>query len=408
MMMLYLRKTLSFSGLRCVAVVLLVLPCLQVHAVAPSDWTGDAFYLRADGGVHFLDLPESSPFVRTNGREEVVGFLEHYDAEFRSGSRAQLTVGRNYHALGKDLFTEFSGFLSSYSSTHTNHYSEDAAPWTEVRTQFENQYCPQGTELGACITAETEQHLVSLIKNDPHVRSVGWIGRIDGGEIPFGTPNFAWGDPIRIRTERKVDYHGLGLVTGTLFSQTGQARFRLYAGPGFRRLEQESETFAYESNRDPEVNSLTLEEDLKASYYGADLGGRIEVPFRQHWQLMVDGKLGLFYLDSEYEGSQRTLLTSADPALDELTQWDDDDSNVAVTLGVETSLSVNLFENLVLRLAVGGEYLSRAPVMRYARHGESLASGQPHSAARIAYSDAFGYFGTISLGIDLRQGAQRR
>ena len=408
MMMPYLKKTLSFSGLRCVAVILLALPCSQVHAASSSDSTGDTFYLRADGGVHFLDLPESSPFVMTNGREEVVGFLDHYDAEFRSGSRAQLTVGRNYHAFGKDLFTELSGFLTSYNSTHTNEYREDAEAWTKVRIQFENQFCPQGTELGACITAETEPHLVSLIKNDPHVRSVGWVGRIDGGEIPFGAPNFAWGDPIRIRTKRKVDYHGLGLVTGTLFSQTGQSRSMLYAGPSFRRLEQESETFAYESNRDPKVNSLTLEEDLKASYYGADLGGRIEVPFRQRWHLMIDGKLGLFYLDSEYEGSQRTLLTSAEPALDELTDWDDDDSKVTATLGVETSLSVNLFEYLVLRLTAGGEYLSRAPVMRYARHGESLASGQPHSAARITYSDAFGYFGTISLVIDLRQPAQRR
>lgn len=150
------------------------------------------------------------------------------------------------------------------------------------------------------------------------------------------------------------------------------------------------------------VNNLTLEEDLKASYYGADLGGRIEVPLRQRWQLVIDGKLGLFYLDSEYEGSQRTLLSSAEPALDELTDWEEDDSDVAATLGAETSLSVNLSSNLVLRLAVGGEYLSRVPAMRYARHGESLASGQSRSAARIVYSDAFGYFGTISLGIDLR------
>lgn len=402
MMVLYLKKALSLSILQCVTVILLALFCLQAGAVPPGDLTEDIYYLRADGGVHFLDLPEFSPFVRTNGREEVVGFLEHYDAEFKSGPRVQLTAGRKYHAFGQDLFTELSGFLASYSSTHVNEYREDAAAWTEVRTQFENQYCPQGTELGACITAETEQHLVSLIKNDPHVRSVGWIGRIDGGEVPFGAPNFAWGDPIRIRTRREVDYYGLGLVTGALFSQIGQVRSMLYFGPSFRKLDQESETFAYESNRDPGVNNLTLKEDLEASYYGADLGGRIEVPFKQRWQLMLDGKLGLFYLDSEYDGSQRTRLSSAKPALDELTDWDDSDSEVAATLGVEASLSVDLFENLVLRLVAGGEYLSRVPAMRYARHGESLASGQPHSAARIVYSDAFGYFSTISLGIDFR------
>lgn len=402
MMVLHLKKTVSLSILQCVTVILLTLFCLQVNAAPPGDTTKDIFYLRADGGVYFLDLPEFSPFVRTNGREEVVGFLEHYDAEFRSGSRVQLTAGRKYHAFGRDLFTELSGFLASYSSTHVNEYRGDAAAWAEVRTQFESQYCPQGTELGACITAETEPHLVSLIKNDPHVRSVGWIGRIDGGAVPFGAPNFAWGDPIRIRTSRKVDYYGLGLVTGALFSQIGQARSMLYFGPSFRKLDQESETFAYESNRDPAVNNLTLEENLEALYYGADLGGRIEVPFRQRWHLAFDGKLGLFYLDSEYDGSQRTHLSSAEPTVDELTDWDDRGSEVAATLGVEVSLSVDLSENLVLRWAAGGEYLSRVPEMRYARHGESLASGQPHSAARIVYSDAFGYFSTISLGIDFR------
>lgn len=400
--MLYLQKTLSFPAPRCVAVILLTLLCLQVNAASPDGSTEDIFYIRADGGVHFLDLPGFSPFVRTNGREEIVSFLRHYDAEFRSGSRVQLTAGRKYHAFGRDLFTELSGFHTSYSSTHVNEYREDAAAWTEVRAQFESQFCEQGTELGACITAETEPHLVSLIKNDPHVRSVGWIGRIDGGAIPFGAPNFAWGDPIRIRTKREVGYYGLGLVTGALFLQTGRARSTLYIGPSFRRLDQESETFAYESNRDPGVNNLTLEEDLRALYYGADLGGRVEVPFRQRWHLVLDGKLGLFYLDSEYDGSQRTLLSSAVPALDELTDWDDSDSEVAAVLGVEASLSIDLSENLVLRFAAGGEYLSRVPKMRYARHGESLASGQAHSAARIVYSDVFGYFSTVSLGIDFK------
>ena len=352
--------------------------------------------------MYFLDLLESSPFVRTNGREEIVGFFRHYDAEFRSGPRVGMTTGRKYQAFGKSLYTELSDFLNSYRSTHVNEYSADIAAWTEVRAQFESQYCQQGTEFGVCVTPETEQHLVSLIKNDPHIRSVGWIGKIDGGEIPFGAPNFAWGDPIRIRTERKVDFYGLDLVTGALFSQIGQARTLFYIGPSFKNLNQESEIFAYESNRDPQVNNLTLREDLEASYYGVNLGSRIEVPFKHRWHLMLDGRLGLYYLDSEYDGSQRTLLSSAVPVLDESTDWDDHGSQVAATLGVESSLSVTLFENLTLQLAAGAEYLSRTPVMRYARHGEGLASGQPHSAARVVYSDAFGYFSTISIGIKLQ------
>ena len=387
------------SSILPLAVSLFFLIWPQVNA-APPDTSAEAhYYLRVDGGVYFLDLSESSPFVRTNGREEIVGFLEHYDAELRSGPRVGMVAGRKYQAFGKSLYTELSGFFTSYRSTHVNEYSGDVAAWAGVLGQFESQYCQQGVE--SCITSETEPHLVTLINNDPHIHSVGWIGKIDGGEIPFGAPNFAWGDPIRIRTKREVDFYGLDLVTGALFSQIGPARTLLYIGPSFKSLEQESEIFAYESNRDPQVNNLTLKEDLEASYYGAILGSRIEVPFKHHWHLMFDGRVGLYYLDSEYDGSQRTLLSSGVPVVDESTDWDDHDSEVAATLGVETSLSVTLCENLTLRLAAGAEYLSRTPVMRYARHGEGLASGQSHSAARIAYSDAFGYFSTISIGIKL-------
>ena len=384
-----------------VAVSLFLVVCSQANATPPVTVANDHIYLRAGGGVHFLDLPESSPFVRTNGKEEIVGFLEHYDAEFKSGQRIEMTAGYNYQAAGKNLYTELSGFSTSYRSSHTHVYREDVVAWTDVRAQFETQYCQQGTEFGACITPETERHLVALIKNDPHIRSVGWIGKIDGGSISFGAPNFAWGDPIRINTKRKVDFYGIGLVTGVLFPQTGQTQTSFYVGPSFKRLDQESDIFAYESNREPQVNNVTLKEDLEASYYGASLGSRIDVPLRQHWHLMLDGKLGLYYLDSEYRGLQRTLLSSSGPVLDERTEWDDDSSEVAATLGVETSLSIALSENMNLRVAAGADYLSHAPVIRYARHGEGLASGQTHSAAHIVYSDAFGYFTTISIGINL-------
>ena len=44
------------------------------HAHAASDALTENFYARAGGGVYFLDMSESSPFIRTNGKEEVVGF----------------------------------------------------------------------------------------------------------------------------------------------------------------------------------------------------------------------------------------------------------------------------------------------------------------------------------------------
>ena len=146
--------------------------------------------------MFFLDMSESSPFIRTNGREEVVGFLDHYDAAFEAGSLISLAVGGEYDAFEKNLFTEPSGFLTSYSSRYVNEYSEDPAPWTAVRSEFEGRYCQGVMESEMCLNSETEPYLVALIKNNPHVRSVGWVGKIDGGAMPFGSPNFAWGNPI--------------------------------------------------------------------------------------------------------------------------------------------------------------------------------------------------------------------
>ena len=386
-----------------VAAMLPVFFLLCAHAHAASDALTERAdtqvrpYARAGGGVYFLNMSESSPFIRTNGREEAVGFLDHYDAAFQAGPLVNLAVGGEYDAFGKSLFTELSGFLTFYSSSHVNDYDEDPAPWTGALTEFDRQ-CPINLVDGSCpITSETEPLLVSLIKDDPDVRSVGWIGKIDGGAMPFGAPNFAWGDPIRISTKRNVDFHGVDLVTGMFLKQTGQTRTSFFIGPSYKRLNQESETFAYESNRAPEVNNLTLKEDLEAWYYGGVVGTRIDLPFKERWNFTFDGRLGVYYLDAAYDGSQRTLLGSANPDLDEPTDWKTSDSAVAATLNVQTSLSVTCLERVTFQIGTGVEYLSHAPKMRYANLGESFASGDTHTPARIEYSNALGMFTAFSI-----------
>ena len=238
----------SFPGPWTVVAVLpvLLLLCPQANAASPDALT-ENLYARAGGGVFFLDMSESSPFIRTNNREEVVGFLDHYDAAFQAGPLVNLAVGGEYNAFGKNLFTELSGFLTFYNSKHVNDYNEDSAPWTEALTQFDRQ-CPLSLVDGGCpLTSETEPLLVALLNDNPDARLVGWVGKIDGDAMPFGAPNFAWGDPIRISTKRKVDFHGVDLVTGMFFRQTGRTKVALFIGPSYKRLNQESETFAYES-----------------------------------------------------------------------------------------------------------------------------------------------------------------
>lgn len=373
-----------------VAVVLPVLFLLCPPAYAAPDSVTENLYVRAGGGVYFLNMPESSPFIRTNNREEAIGFLDHYDAAFQAGPLVNLTVGGEYGAFGKNLFAELSGFLTFYESSHVNEYREDPAPWDNIRATFEERYCP------TCFTPEAEQYLIDLVQSAPDARAVGWVGKIDGGAMPFGTPNFAWGDPIRINTKREVDFHGMDLVTGAFFGQTGEGRTSLFLGPSYKRLNQESETFAYESNREPEVNHLTLNEDLEVRYYGGVAGTRFDLPFKERWRFTLDGRLGLYYLDAEYNGSQRTLLTSGDP-IDEQTEWTTSDSAIATTLNFQTALSVTCLEKITFQLGTGVEYLSHVPKMRYASLGESFSSGDTHSPARIEYSSALGAFTAFSI-----------
>ena len=366
-----------------------LLLCLQVNAASP-DVSAEDFYIKAGAGIHLLDLPESSPFIRTNGREEALDFLDHYDGE-DDGALVALTLGKTHG----HRFTELRGFRTSYTSRHTREYREDPAPWAEVRTRFQDRHCPPGAAIGECITPHTQRHLLDLIHDDPHVRAVGWIGRIDGGAMPFGSAIFAWGDPVRIRTKREVDFYGLDLVTGKQPEPATRSSASMYLGPSYKRLRQDIKTFAYESNRPATINNLTLSEDLDADYYGGAIGTKMDLPLRPDWNLALDGILGVYYLDADYQGAQRTFISSGTFAMDEVTDYRTNDTRWAVTLSLQTSLIFSYSRNVTFRVGAGMEYLSDVPKMRYTEPGERFGPGDPHSPARIEYSDAFGYFSSI-------------
>ncbi len=196
------------------------------------------------------------------------------------------------------------------------------------------------------LMADQKSPSTRLIETDPHVSSVGWIGVIDGAAIDFGTPNFAWGDPIRITTERNVEFWDGDFVSGISFGLEGQRKVSPYIGPSFKRLRQEFDIFAYESNREPNVNQLTLKEDLNAWYYGGVVGIRLDVPFEDRWKFTIDGEWGGYYLDSEYEGRQRTFLSSGDPTVDVSTDSKLSNSGVAMSFSFQPSLGVTFFEGV--------------------------------------------------------------
>ena len=363
---------------------------------APHD-SAEKFYAKLGGGAFFLDLPESSPFIRTNGAEEAVALLEHYDPSYRVGPFVVLEFGGEYEAFGRSLATEVRIFHTSRDSKHVSDYRSPTEPWTNILDSFMESFCPGKSTEDCPLTPAGERALVSLIKDDPDVRSVGWIGAIDGKALEFGTPNFAWGDPIRITTERDVTFWGVDVVGAFPISLDGHRKISLVTGPSFKRLRQAADVFAYESNRNPNVNHMMLKEDLRASYIGGLVGVRLEFPFKENWHFRIDGTAGGYYLDSRYEGHQRTFLSSGNPAVDVTAEPKSNDSGLAMSLNVHSSLSVTVFGNLTLQAGAGVEYLSRTPVVRYASLGESFRAGVDHAPARIAHSRASGILGTISI-----------
>ncbi len=254
------------------SVFLLLSVCAQTSDALADD-QAERLYAGADLGVFFLDLPEASPFIETNSREEATGFLEHYDASYRAGPLFGLAVGGEYGAFGSSLFTEVRGFLNFHSTDHVNEYERRSEGWNAVAGEFRIENTDSFN-----LSPEDEMRLGEVIGSRSDLRLLGWVGAINGDALPHSTPNFAWGDPIRISTQRDVGFWGGDLVTGVSIWQEERSRSSLFIGPSYKKLTQEFDIFAYEANREPTVNNMNLGEELNASYYGGIVGIRIDVP----------------------------------------------------------------------------------------------------------------------------------
>ena len=363
-------------------------------------------YMRAEAGAFFLDLPESSPFIETDSDENLVDFLSHYDPS-RAGPLYKLAVGGAYDAFGRNLFTEARGFFTSHDARHLNEYGQTSELWDnleagqfgmtlmELRALTDTQRKAQ--RAGIFGDPERLRRLLEAIRTTEGLRFAGWIGAIDGRPLEH-TPNFAWGDVIRIHTKREVDFGGLDVVSGVQVDRQKGRRLSLFVGPSFKHLYQRTDVFSYEAtHRTPDENYMTLNERLRASYYGLVTGGVLDITFKQHWTFFAEGDVGVYYLDAEYKGHQRAVLSSA--MIDMLTDLKVDDSRTAVTFRLQTSLQAVYFDDIAFRFGAGVEYLSHVPKVRYARTGQHFGDNITHPPAELSYSDAFGFFGTLSVSV---------
>ena len=228
------------------------------------------------------------------------------------------------------------------------------------------------------------------------LRLAGWIGAIDGSPLPH-TPNFAWGDAIRIDTKRRVTFLGGDALGGITLRAGARGNLVAYAGPSFMDLGQRNDIHAYETtNRTPDQNFMTLDEVLDADYRGVLVGGRVDVPLGGALLLSASGDAGLYRLFGAYRGRQRTVLTST--TVDEVrANVRLRDTRVAVRTRIEVMLSVAMSEGYVVRAGTGFKHLSHVPIPEYARVGERFGDNTVHDGVRLGYRDAAAGFASVSV-----------
>lgn len=406
-----LERRTRIVRLRALPLALLAIAVFAVPSAEPgaqpsperSAATGE---VRAEVGVFLLSLPSASPFIETDSNEALAGFLGHYDASQQASPVARLAVTAASNLIAEQGFVEARGFVTSRRSRHVNEYARTSDLWDALEAE---QFGVTVEELRQLSAAERERRrgilfqdearlgaVIEAVRMQQGLRLAGWIGAIDGSPLPH-TPNFAWGDAIRIDTKRRVTFFG-GDALGGVTLRTGARRSLVaYAGPSFMDLGQRNDIYAYETtNRTPDQNFTTLDEVLDADYRGALVGGRVDIPLGGALRLSASGDAGLYRLSGAYRGRQRTVLTST--TVDEVrADVRLRDSRLAVRSRIEVMLSAAVSGGYVVRAGAGFEHLSHVPVPEYARIGERFSDNTVHDGVRLGYRDAAAWFASVSV-----------
>ena len=378
-------------------------------AAAPfAAGAAEGLYARAEIGAFSLDLPASTPFIETDSRERLAGFLPRSGASRRTSPMLRAAIGGRMAAFGRGAWVEARGFASTRRASFSAGYAGTSDLWDSLEARHIGV---AEAELRGWSAAEREarrgeiladparrQALIDAIGAENRLRFAGWIGAIDGAPLEYA-PNFLWGDEMRLRSSEKAAYWGGGPIIGVPLRSGADGELSVFAGADFRVLDRRLDTSAWEAtNRRPDENFLTLDERLRASWLGVITGARAALPVAERWSLSASGEAGLFRLASEYRGRQRTVLSP--PAdIDLRTALDLRDTRAAAALRAEAALEAGPFSGVVLRLGGGLEFLSHVPRVRYARPGDRFSDGAPHDPARLDWTSALGWFGALSVRV---------
>ncbi|KAF3984136.1 MAG: hypothetical protein HFP81_03605 [Methylococcales symbiont of Hymedesmia sp. n. MRB-2018] len=344
------------------SLVIFLIGFLPIQSYAQSDTQ-----VKIGVGALWLDLPESTPFVEVNGAEEVLGFIDNYDTTDKAAPLLTFSIDNNTDTS----HINFSGFFSRLNTRDSKEYSGDRQSWDE--------------EIALC-GGIVNQCLLDEISNRPNdFRLLGWVGAIDGSALR-GTPNFAFGDPIRITTKRNMKFFGMDLTSKALTRKLG-----ISIGPSYQRLIQKTDTNAYESNRPPSEIYMNLTEKLDASYYGGTIKISRDVGLNQFIHFSANGSLGLYYLDSKYRGTQLTAVSIVSPPINANSDLSINDDRFALTAQLNILASYAYNKAIDFNINAGIRYLSHVPYIRYVNKGTALTAGTTHDPAYIDYKHALGY-----------------
>ncbi len=308
------------------------------HAHIPIGVDAIGFYVKPKIGFYRLNLPESSPLFDADDDDALTKSLPVYDSR-ETDIVFGGTLGVAYTGFGENLFTEANGFYIS------DEYSSGSCHYGLTFSEGCNQV------------------------NNPFFRTLD-----DSDSSNLATP-------INISTKRDVEFYGADLTTGINAGNADGGYLSVSIGPSYLALNTKT-------NIDAPSSTLTNNETLDASYLGGLFRAKANAPFLNRWELSAGVKFGLYYVDAEYEGSQRSGATT------NTRQAEDDD--IAFFTGMDISLQSKWAHIFTVKVEGGIEYLSHAPVADYARVGET----DPR-ATTIDFDGASGLYTTISLGVEL-------
>lgn len=179
---------------------------------------------------------------------------------------------------------------------------------------------------------------------------------VDPNLNQFNMPFFVVQQNVAFQSEKDVRHWGVALE----LDSARNSPFGWKGGFAYRTIDQDFDLTARADGLDSAVR-VSYSEDLQTHYWGGYVGAVAKQSYGG-LTIALDGEVGLYWANTDYEGTYSAQNTAVSPALNQTLQLDDDKlaAIVAVKLSAEQNMGAFLLSGFVR-----GEYISYAPQVRY-------------------------------------------